>query len=250
MEFFQGYQQRQSAMNLSAVLDFTPLSKPIKEHLTRVYAMLFAGICFTAVGVYTHLMFIRLPWFLSFIAQMGCLIALSAGAMEARRTGKAIAGKRLFYFGGFSFFMGSTIGDLVGMAIAMNPAIPLQALFGSLAIFGCFSVAAMMAKQRSYLFLGGILSSAIGYFALASLMNIFFRSTFLHNFILYASLLTYMGFVIYDTQVAIEDFTRGNRDYVMQAVYLYGDLVAIFIRIMIILMEKSDKDERRNKQKK
>eukprot|EP00922_Rhytidocystis_sp_ex-Travisia-forbesii_P041167 GHVS01061437.1.p1 GENE.GHVS01061437.1~~GHVS01061437.1.p1 ORF type:complete len:251 (+),score=33.63 GHVS01061437.1:108-860(+) len=250
MEFFEGYQQRQSAMNLSAALDFTPLSKPVKEHLTRVYAMLLAGVCMSAAGVYFHLQIFRLPWFLSLIAQLGCIIALSAGAPEARRTGKAIAGKRLVYFGGFSFLMGTAIGDLVGMAISMDPAIPLQALLGSMAIFCCFSITAMVAKQRSFLFLGSILSSAMSYFALAGLVNIFVRSYLVHSVILYASLLTYMGFVIYDTQVAIEDFTRGNRDYVMQAVYLYGDLVAIFVRIMIILMEKSNnKDERRKNKK-
>eukprot|EP00922_Rhytidocystis_sp_ex-Travisia-forbesii_P041172 GHVS01061448.1.p1 GENE.GHVS01061448.1~~GHVS01061448.1.p1 ORF type:complete len:251 (+),score=37.95 GHVS01061448.1:91-843(+) len=250
MEFFQGYQQRQSSMNLSAVFDFTPLSKPVKDHLTRVYAMLFTGVCISAAGVYCHLQLWRLPWFLSFIAQLGCLVALSAGAEEARRTGKAIAGKRLVYFGGFSFLMGTSIGDLVGMAIAMDPAIPLQALFGSMAIFCCLSITAMVAKQRSFLFLGSILSAAMGYFLLVSLFNIFVRSQIVHSVLLYASLVAYMGFIIYDTQVAIEDFTRGNRDYVMQAVYLYGDLVAVFIRIMIILMEKSDRDDQRRKNKK
>eukprot|EP00922_Rhytidocystis_sp_ex-Travisia-forbesii_P041177 GHVS01061453.1.p1 GENE.GHVS01061453.1~~GHVS01061453.1.p1 ORF type:complete len:251 (+),score=32.81 GHVS01061453.1:130-882(+) len=249
MEFFQGYQQRQSAMNLSAVLDFTPLSKPVKEHLTRVYAMLLAGVCISAGGVYFHLQVLRLPWFMSLIAQLGCVLALSSGAQEARRTGKAIAGKRLLYFGGFSFLMGTSIGDLVGMAIAMDPAIPLQALFGSLSIFCCFSIAAMVAKQRSFLFLGSILSAATGYFALVSLFNLFFRSYLVHSVLLYASLLAYMGFIIYDTQVAIEDFTRGNRDYVMQAVYLYGDLVAVFVRILIILMQKSERDDRRRKNK-
>eukprot|EP00921_Rhytidocystis_pertsovi_P004835 GHVQ01008407.1.p2 GENE.GHVQ01008407.1~~GHVQ01008407.1.p2 ORF type:complete len:251 (+),score=13.66 GHVQ01008407.1:279-1031(+) len=249
MEFFDTYNRRQGSMNLSSVLDFTPLSKPQKEHLTRVYSAILLGICVSAAGVWFHNAFMRLPVFVSVIAQLGFMMALSAGSIEARMTGKALSGNRMLYFGGFSFFMGTSIADLISFATFLDPGIVIQAFFASIAIFVCFSAAAMLAKQRSYIFLGSILFSAMTYFSLVSLVNLFFQSTFVHNILLYGTLLTFMGFVIYDTQVTIEDFNRGNRDYIMHAVCLYGDLFAIFVRILIILMDKSEDNKKRERRR-
>lgn len=245
MDFFTDYDQRQRSMNLSALLDFTPLAKPVKEHLVRVYAMVLFGVVATGAGVYFQLNVFHIHYFLSILVQIGCMMALTMGSGYARATGKALSGNRVLYFGGFAAATGVSVGDLIAMAASIHPAIPVQAFFGSIAIFACFSLSAMFAKERKFLYLGWILTSGLTYFGLASLFNIFFRSPLIHGVILYGSLLMYMGFILYDTQVAIEDFKQGNRDYVMQAIYLYLDLVAIFVRLLIILMENNSNDNRR-----
>lgn len=58
----------------------------------------------------------------------------------------------------------------------------MVAFLGSTAIFACFTGAALLAKRREYLFLGGILSSVISMMALMQFGSIFFgRSVFMFN---------------------------------------------------------------------
>jgi FtsH-binding integral membrane protein len=51
--------------------------------------------------------------------------------------------------------------------------------------------------------------------------------------------------VIYDTQVMIERAASGSKDLVADAMQLYLDFIAIFVRILIILLENAKKDEKK-----
>ena len=53
--------------------------------------------------------------------------------------------------------MRSKCGVDVGIAIAINPSILPTAFMGTAMIFTCFTLSALYARRRSYLFLGGIL---------------------------------------------------------------------------------------------
>jgi hypothetical protein len=58
----------------------------------------------------------------------------------------------------------------------------MVAFLGSTAIFACFTGAALLAKRREYLFLGGILSSVIGVMAMMQFGSLFFgRGVFMFN---------------------------------------------------------------------
>lgn len=60
--------------------------------------------------------------------------------------------------------------------------IVMVAFLGSTAIFACFSGAALLAKRREYLFLGGILSSVISVMAMMQFGSLFFgRGVFMFN---------------------------------------------------------------------
>lgn len=60
--------------------------------------------------------------------------------------------------------------------------IVMVAFLGSTAIFACFSGAALLAKRREYLFLGGILSSVISTMAMMQFGSLFFgRGAFMFN---------------------------------------------------------------------
>ena len=61
---------------------------------------------------------------------------------------------------------------------------------------------------------------------------------------IYGGLLLFSGFVIYDTQIIIEQAHEGNRDFISHALSLFLDFVNIFIRVLIIIMKKGQRGGR------
>ncbi len=67
-------------------------------------------------------------------------------------------------------------------ADAVYGSIVAIAFLGSVAVFACFSGAALLSKRREYLFLAGILSSAVSTLLLLQFGSLFFgRSAFMYN---------------------------------------------------------------------
>jgi FtsH-binding integral membrane protein len=77
----------------------------------------------------------------------------------------------------------------------------LTAFLGATCVFICFTVSAVLAPRRSYLFLGGYLSSVISFMFLTSFVNLFVRSTVVPDINLYLGLFVFCGYVLFDTQV-------------------------------------------------
>ena len=105
---------------------------------------------------------------------------------------------------GFGFLKGASLGPLMGLLMLVDPAIIMTALLGTVTIFVCFSLSALVAKRSSYLYLGGLLSSALSLMFFLGLANMFFRSAHLYNLQLYGGLMVFSGFVIFDTQLVLE----------------------------------------------
>lgn len=127
-------------------------------------------------------------------------------------------------FGAFGLLNGMLVADYlhyVHMYVG-SQVIP-TAFFASVSIFACFSVSALVAKQRyedspqrstveqcgptnkmqgcswlvmafrSYLYLGSFLGSALFYLSIASLVNIFLRAQLLFDFVLWGGLFMSLG---------------------------------------------------------
>lgn len=106
--------------------------------------------------------------------------------------------------GAFGFFKGLAIGPLVNIMLHVDPSVVITALLGTVTVFTCFSLSALTAKRASYLYLGGVLGSALTLLFYIGIANMFFRSIYMYNLQLYGGLLMFSGFVVFDTQVVIE----------------------------------------------
>lgn len=56
---------------------------------------------------------------------------------------------------------GFSLGSLIELVLEVDPSTLVTALLATTTVFVCFAGAALLAKRRSYLYLGGILSSAM-----------------------------------------------------------------------------------------
>ena len=119
--------------------------------------------------------------------------------------------------------------------------IVFTAVIATSLIFICFSASAILAPRPDYLYLGGLLSSALSMLCFLSIATLFSRSEFLVNVIIYFGLLVFSGYVVYDTTVIIEKFRLGRREPVEGALELLIDFVAIFVRILIALSKDKKK---------
>ncbi|KAG8382441.1 hypothetical protein BUALT_Bualt05G0077600 [Buddleja alternifolia] len=159
--------------------------------------------------------------------------------------------KRMSLLMAAAVFEGASIGPLIELAIAFDSSILVGAFVGCAVAFGCFSAAAMVARRREYLYLGGLLSSGLSIlFWLHFASSIFGGSVALFKFELYFGLLVFVGYIVVDTQDIIEKAHFGDMDYVKHALTLFTDFVAVFVRILVIMLKNaSEKEEKKKKRR-
>jgi FtsH-binding integral membrane protein len=231
--------------HLNAFKDFSSWSPNLQAHLVRVYTLLASGMLAAAIGSYVHMNLFPLGGLLSTLATLGFLFLIAmTPAIEQND------GTRISYFAAFSFFQGLSIGPLLSLVYAMDPMIIFSAFGGTTLIFACFTLSALFSQSRSYLYIGGLLSSGLSLMFWLSIVNIFFGSLGIANFQLYLGLIVMSGFVLYDTQLIVEKVKLGSRDYIMHALDLFVDFVGIFVRLLIILAKNTGgekKEERKRR---
>jgi FtsH-binding integral membrane protein len=197
----------------------------------------------SAFGAYLHVLW-NIGGILTTIASIGSMIwLLTCPAYEQQ--------KRLSLLFLSTLLQGASIGPLIKVAIDFDPSILITAFVGTALAFVCFSAAAMLARRREYLYLGGLLSSGLSMLMWLQLASwIFGGSASMFKFELYFGLLIFVGYMVVDTQEIIEKAHLGDMDYVKHSLTLFTDFVAVFVRILIIMLKNSaDKGEKKKKRR-
>lgn len=232
-----------------ALFNFNDLSPKVQRHLRNVYALLGASVLSATLGT----------WF-SIWAQIGTSVAmlgllLSFGlviyiAASSPDRGANQSRYRIAAMLTFAFLDGCWISPLVNLAIKVDPSLVLVALGATVMIFASFTGAALFSRRRSFLFLGGILGSAISQLLLLGVLTYFIRALgpLYFNLQLYGGLVLFSAFIIYDTQLIVEKADSGDLDQVRHTLDLFIDLVGIFVRILIIIL-KNSRDKKRDDHK-
>jgi len=219
------------------------MGAPVRTHLKNVYASLTMSVMAASVGAYVHLFTDLLQGGGIMFSLLG--LGLALGLFMTPDNGKN-RGMRMGMLLGFAFLTGLGLGPLLQMAIMMNPSLVPSAMMLTSVIFAGFTGAALFAPDGKYLYLGGTLLSGLNSLLVLGLLNIFFRSQLLFQAHLYIGLLVFCGFIVFDTQVIIRKAKNGDRDFIAHSLDLFIDFVQIFRKVLILLMQK---DERDNKNK-
>jgi len=176
-------------------------------------------------------------YFSSFLAVM-CIMGIAFTPKESDFNRKMLLGC-------FGLLEGFSIGPLIKTVVGIpgGENIIALAVASTISVFLCFSLAALFAERRSWLYLGGFLVNALFLLAWISLLNLFFGSSFLMNAQIYGGLLLFSLYVIFDTQLIIEKSEAGDNDYILHSIDLFLDFIAIFIRILIIFFKNKKNDD-------
>jgi len=231
MSFFE------RSINWSALTKTQDIQPRTQQHLVQVYTTLATSLLFACFGTIFYLFF-NVNRYIPIVASFASLIWLLV-------TPKQQVGTRVAILSLFSFLTGMHIGPLIDLVIDIDPAIVTSAFLGTVCIFVCFSASAYFASRRSYLFLGGFISSCLSMLVFLNFLNFFLGSLFIFNLGLYGGLFLFCCYIMFDTQLIIEKASSGNFDVVGDSLELFLDFVNIFVRLLIILA----KDKKSNNKK-
>ena len=220
------------------------LEPPVRQHLKNVYGCLSMSTLSATAGVYIHMYSELLQAnLLTTLGTLGLLFALISTPDNGKNQKL-----RLSYLLGFAFFSGLGLGPLLQLVMSVNPSIIATALVGTTVVFMSFSISSLLAKRGRWLYLGGILISLLNIMVLFSFVNLLLRWSLFYQAHLYIGLFLMCGFVIYDTQLIIEKYHMGSKDFILHSLDLFVDFIGIFRYLLIILTQKEiSKDQRKRR---
>lgn len=231
-------------MNINLENLTLPLDQVTKRHALNVYTQLSLMLLVSSAASYLYLYGVLsfLGGTLGLVGTIGSLLVFTF--TPATPQNKQLRQGLLF---SFALFKGFALGPLLDMALYVNPQNVSAALVGAFLIFTSFSLSVMYAPNRMILYSTGFLASAASLLMWTSFLNMFVQSQGIFTFELYLGLLVFSLYVIYDTQTMILHAVTGRKDYLRDALVLYTDIVAIFVRLLVLLTRKEEnKRKRRN----
>ena len=224
---------------VSVLLKSNDISAEVQKHLVSVLSCVTFAAVVAAVGSAAGLAFE--------LSGLLCLVLGTLGALgllyvlfSTERTKENVrlrAGAFIF----FAFAEGLSITSVVRMLVTVSPALVVQAVAITVSVFLCFTLAALFARRRSYLFLIGGVSSCLTTLFVVSLVNTFFvRSERVFDAQLVVGLLLAVGMTAVETQIIVESAsTSTDPDVLGDAARLFLDLLENFIRVALILLRSS-----------
>ncbi|XP_052171402.1 bax inhibitor 1-like isoform X1 [Diospyros lotus] len=241
--FFGAQSASRNNWSYDSLKNLRQISPVVQTHLKQVYLSLCCALIASAAGAYLHILW-NIGGFLTTLGCLGSIVwLLSTPPYQEQQ-------KRVGLLMAAALFEGASIGPLIELAIRIDPSVLVSAFVGCALAFGCFSMAAMLARRREYLYLGGLLSSGLSIlFWLQFASSVFGGSAAFFKFELYFGLLVFVGYIVVDTQDIIERAHFGDLDYVKHALTLFTDFAAVFVRILIIMLKNSEENERRKKKR-
>ncbi|XP_071698583.1 bax inhibitor 1-like [Rutidosis leptorrhynchoides] len=223
--------------NPSEAYDYNIISPVVQSHLKKVYATLCFAVLVSALGAYLHIIW-NIGGVITTLTTLFFINTISSVTL-----GEDADGAKVVLLMIAALFQGASIGPAIKLAININPSILVSAFVGTAIAFACFSVSAMLARRRQHLYLGGLLSSGV-----SILLWVYFASSIIGESLsfkiqLYFGLLVFVGYVVFDTQFIIEMAHLGDLDFAGHALRLYTDFIAVFIRILVIMLKNEDDRE-------
>ncbi|KAF6157290.1 hypothetical protein GIB67_004228 [Kingdonia uniflora] len=214
--------------NYDSLKNFRQISPVVQNHLKLVYLSLCCTLVASAVRVWLHLL-----WNIGgFLTTIRCFVSmiwlLSTPANQEN--------KRVSLLMAAGLFKGASIGPLIELAIKIDTSVWLVLS------------SSHVGKASGILLLG----RPAFIWALRPLLVAlrFFHFWRICCYVqLYFGLLVFVGYIVVNTQEIIEKAHLGDLDYVKHTLTFFTDFVAVFVRILIIMLKNSMEKETEKKRK-
>merc|ERR1712146_732965 len=155
---------------------------------------------------------------------------------------------RMGYMWALAFFLGFLVGPAMHHIADIHPSILINAVAITSIMFACFSAISLYSKQRSYLFLGGIISSMLSCMFWWRLGGWLFGYSVYGMPYLLCSLFVACIYIVYDTQMIVFKCEQYNvRDVPTDTMTLFMDLFDLFIKIVQLLLEMQENEKKKKK---
>ena len=224
--------------NLNCLFNTHPLNESTSKYLFNVYFTMMQGLMVTGLSCYLGTFNIMLMSSLSLpLVVIGFFLS---GFMLLNQNTKYK--KISFYL--FSGVEGLLLSPLIYTAQLIDTTIIPGAISLTIITFITFTFISMLTKRRDILYLGSVLGTVLMVFCVMSIINLFLQSPLLFTIEIYFGLVLFCFYVIYDTQMVIQEYENGMQDQVYHAMTFYLDFLNIFIRILIILIKNSKKKKK------
>jgi FtsH-binding integral membrane protein len=225
-------------MYANAAYPFPSAQSDVRGFVTRVYAWMFIALAVTGL---TALLTVSTPairvallnsealYIGLLLAEIVLVIALTAAVNRMAPT--VATGVFLFY----SVLNGVTLSLIVLVYTAESISVTFFITAGT---FGLMSVYGFVTK-RDLTSIGNLLIMGLIGFLLASVVNLFLRSTPLYWVLTYAGILIFVGLTAYDAQrikqmaeTVDEHSDQGKRAAIIGALRLYLDFINLFLLLL------------------
>lgn len=216
----------------------------VRLHLAKVYACLTGTIILAAVGDFVHAFQIWEAGLLSYIGLLVLLFVLSFTADNGKHFHTRLA--MVLVFG---FLTGHCLRQLIGDVLLKQSQISVTALIIRAVVFALIRISSSFFAQRDIclrcclihtcFLLVPILMSFISTWALFSLGDIFIRSAVISQTKFYMDLAVMSAFISwYAIEDIMEEALMGSRDYIGHSLKLFLCKVAVFRKLVVILIIK------------
>jgi len=209
--------------------------------LIQVYLILSFVIASTIIGVAVDIKW-QLGGYCSHMINFILILAISLKKVFDARL-------RFKLFIIYGFLQGISLGSLISIAIEIDPMIPIVALSWTIIVFIGFSISAFFFPRRLHMYLGSFLFMSLIFLLVVGLTDMFWCPVlFNYQIQVYFGLVVFCLFIVYDTQYMIHKIKTNSIDPVTHALDIFQDFISIFIRILLILMDK-EKSSKKKKNK-
>ena len=196
----------------------------------RTYALVFASVLVTMLGVFTTL---SSPALFAAVARHPFIVmALAFVPLLMIRGGDAPPARSIGFLGVFAFIEGIALTPLLALVDARAPGAIGQAA-GLTAVTFALLTGYAFVSRRDFSAWGGFLTTGLWVLIGTSLLNLFFRNAVADLWIAGVGTLLFSGLLVFDTWRLRNVY--GPDDYVIAAVQIYLDLLNMFMAIVRIL---------------
>jgi FtsH-binding integral membrane protein len=214
-------------------LGVRPAAELSNRFLTQAFGWMFAGLLLTAgvaffVQTSDTLLRFALQWFwILFIAQLGIVLAISAGI--SRMSASAALGLFFVYAASLGLTIGLIVTAYTGASVAVA-FLSASAMFGAAALYGATT-------KRSLAGLGGILFMGLIGIVVASVINIFLGSSMISWIVSVIGVVIFTALTAYDVQrIQAGDLAAQTvsieKAAVIGALRLYLDFINLFLFLL------------------